>query len=174
MHYLFRKKVEENGEKRTLVREFDVDFNSLPGEALHYLLDYGFKQSVADSYASATTAAEFESAIEERVQRILDGTMSSRSRETDSLKLEMRKIGHAAVSGALKKKGIKLNSVTAEKMRELVSDYIEKNFERVEEEAKRRLAALETEDDILAGVDVGALTVNQESEGEAAPEENQE
>ena len=47
----------------------------LPLAALEYLITYGVKQSLADSYASAKTDAEIEAAFQSRLAKIIAGEM---------------------------------------------------------------------------------------------------
>lgn len=130
--------------------------------AAAYIWDYGLRQSLSDSYASAKNVAEFEAMLDKRWTAIQQGTVGTFSRETDPLEAEINRLARVAVTNAIRAKNIKIASVSKEQWQKLLANYITANRERLEGEAKANLAAAKN---AAGDVDLSILTPE---EGEAA------
>jgi hypothetical protein len=80
--------------ERALPDDFTAQYDKL-SKRMKYLVDYGWKQSTADSFASAKNAAEFEGKLNARIDKILSGEMVIRdgvTRTTDPVEKEVNRI----------------------------------------------------------------------------------
>lgn len=64
-----------NMESDVIVAGVEIDGQTVGENTIQYLLAYGLKQSLADSYASAKTDAEIEAAFATRLAKIIAGEM---------------------------------------------------------------------------------------------------
>lgn len=151
-------------------QEYAVQVESLPPQAIAYLLQYGFAQSLQDSIAGLAkattedwnarrTAAEaggltFDERLEDtvfsaingqllkRLDAIVAGTIGTRtaSAPRDPYAAECRKIAREMLTGALRAKGIAMPKDKA-KVEELLANIQEKYSARINAEARTRLEA---------------------------------
>lgn len=80
--------------ERELPEDFLNQYEKL-SKRMKYLVDYGWKQSTADSFASAKNAEEFEGKLNARIDKILAGEMVIRdggTRTTDPVEKEIKRL----------------------------------------------------------------------------------
>lgn len=88
-----------------------INGKPLSHAAVAYLIGYGFKQSLSDSYAGAKSEAEFTAAIESRIANIIAGKLvptfdgSSRGARVDNVTAMARTLAANAIESALAAKG---------------------------------------------------------------------
>ncbi len=89
------RKWEKKGDERELVWEetlakhhFQPD--TLPQASVAFALEYGLRQLLADSYARATTGAQARKLFQERLARLLDGTLATRANADPKKKVEAK------------------------------------------------------------------------------------
>lgn len=112
----------------------------LPEASAEYIFHYGWKQSLSDSFASAKTAAEFESQLGKRWEAIQSGKVGIRTRgPADPFEAECLAISRKIVAARIKAKNLK---VEKEQLIALVLKYREEHAEEVETEAQANLDKL--------------------------------
>lgn len=129
---------------------------ALGAASIGYLVAYGAKQSLADSYASAKDQAEFDAFLDKRLAKILAGTMSIREAGTpsDPFESEVIKLAKARLSAIAAKKGAKLPKVDSDEYKALLAKVRNgKSKDELEAKAREilatRAAVSELEDDDL-------------------------
>lgn len=130
---------------KTIPVEFDVA--ALPDSTIAYLLRYGAKQSLADSFAAAENAAEFEASLANRAKTFMDGTAGERTRIGDVFESTCLKIARERFNAAAKAKGIVISKLDPKVVKARVQELRKKTAESVEAEARRRLESVEVEED---------------------------
>lgn len=150
--------------------ETSIIVEELPPTALAYLLDYGAKQSLADSFASAKNEAEFEAQLAKRLDAIKAGTVGTRTRIADPTERVIREVALEEVERALRKAGHVVSKVEPAEIKRLVGLHVGKNRDRLAEEAKRRIEAI-----VDIEVDLSpAPKAEPEAQPEAQPEPSPE
>lgn len=124
--------------------------------SVDYLLTYGLKQSLSDSYASAKDQAEFDAMLSKRLKKIIEGTMSIREAgsPTDPFESTVIRFAKARLSAIAKKQGKKLPKVDSDEYRNLLDKVRNgKAKDELELKARKHLAELaevaELDDDEL-------------------------
>lgn len=130
-----------------------LDGQPLNEAGLRYVITYGLKQSLADSYASAKTPAEFDAFLSKRIERIIAGTITVRQNgASDPFEAECLRIATAQVIAIAAKAGVALPKRASDEFKALVAR--RRNgaaSEAIEAEARRRLdevAAIDIEEDV--------------------------
>ena len=122
---------------------------TLPESAVTYLLTYGLKQSLADSYASAEKPDEFGAMLDKRLKKLVDGEMTFREggSPVDPFESECIRIAIGKLRAIAAKQGKTLPKASDEKFKALVAKVRNgKDKAAIEKEAKRRLAEVESVD----------------------------
>lgn len=124
--------------------DFQAQYDRLP-KRMQYLVDYGLKQSTADSFASAKTPAEFEGKLNARIDKILKGEMVIRdgiSRTTDPVEKEIKRIlEDRELAWHRQRKAAGKPKASAELVETWYNQQVEKRGEEDRAEAERRVAA---------------------------------
>lgn len=133
--------------------------------ATQYLVDYGWKQSLSDSFAGAKNAEEFEGKLRKRFDSIIAGTVRTAGTGTarvkrNSLEAEIFRLASSFIDGAIKRKNFK---VTKERRIELIAEYSTKHLDELTltaEDNLEKVAALATEssdslDELFAEIPTG-------------------
>lgn len=121
-----------------------LDGKPLPVASVEYLITYGAKQSLADSYASATTQAEFDTMLYKRIKKIQDGTMAMRepAATIDPFEAECIKISKARLALLARKQEKKLPKVASPEYAALLEKVRNgKGKAEIEALARKNLAA---------------------------------
>lgn len=111
---------------------------------IQYLIDYGWKQSLSDSYAAAKNGEEFEGKLKARYDAILAGTVRSPGTGTakgprlSPVEREMLRIATDFIDAILVKRPQK---VAKEDRKVYIDLYLEKNKVEIEEKAKAHIEA---------------------------------
>jgi hypothetical protein len=124
--------------------EVTLDGKKLPAASVEYLLTYGAKQSLADSYSSATDQKDFDAMLGKRFDAIIDGKMTFREGGSpiDPFEAECLKLAKVRLVAAANKQGKKLPKVSTEKYKALLAAVRNgKAKDKIESEAKRNIAA---------------------------------
>lgn len=80
----------------TFSRELtESELDMIRENSADYVFNYGLRQSLSDSVASATTRAEAEASFAKRLEKLMDGTMSERDGGMSPLEREMLNIAEA-------------------------------------------------------------------------------
>lgn len=130
-------------------RDVAIDIDELPEASLRFLITYGLKQKLADSYAGAKDANEVEARLDTVLGKIAEGTLAERTRASgDAVEREMVKIAREMLANALKAQGKTADKETAAR---LVEQLLDKKRDAIRAEAERRLAAQSIDlDDLFA------------------------
>lgn len=125
--------------------EVTLDGKKLPAASVEYLLTYGAKQSLADSYSSATDQKDFDAMLGKRFDSILAGKMTFREgggAPADPFEAECVKLAKVRLVAAANKQGKKLPKVSTEKYKALLAAVRNgKAKDKIEAEAKRNIAS---------------------------------
>lgn len=105
----------------------------LPGEAVAYLVAYGLKQSLADSYAAAKTPKEIADAFHARLTKIIDGEMTIGAGGGRALS-PVEKTARNMADIFARSKGMKPKAA---------ADWAKANWEKFRDAAQTQLAAME-------------------------------
>lgn len=120
----------------------ELDPAKLPASTISYLLSYGFKQCLADSYAGAEDQTEAEALLSKKLKALVEGTAQERASPVrDPFAAMVKTIATELVNRALKKKGVK--KVEKDAFAKLVADCIESHKTAIEAEATKRLEAVD-------------------------------
>lgn len=126
--------------KHGFSRTVEMDLNDLPAVSIKFLLNYGLKQKLADSYAGAKTAPEVEAALDKILAKLHEGTLAERTRlGGDAATREARKIAGERVDAAARAKGLKLEKSQRDELVERLLNHPIKG-EPIWAEARRRVA----------------------------------
>lgn len=134
----------------------EIDFDQLPEASKRYLVAYGLRQSLSDSFASAKDAAEFEAMLDKRVTSLLEGTVGMRGGSGDPVAREAKRLAEIEVKGALRKANVTISKVDKTKLAAAIAAHLKGNEERLKKEAKANLDAMAAQ---ATGVDLAALGI---------------
>lgn len=137
-------------------RIVEIAFDELPEKSKQYLVNYGLRQSLSDSFASAKDAAEFEALLDKRVTSLLEGTVGMRGGSGDPVTREAKRLAEIEVKGALRKANVTISKVDPEKLKAALAAHLEANADRLKKEAKTNLDAMAQQ---AVGVDLAALGI---------------
>lgn len=152
--------------------DFDCEFISIegrdvPAESIKYLIGYGIKQTLADSYAQLVTKDKAREAFDKKLDGIFEGmTFNENGNRGDPVAVEMRKLAEIAILGS-KTRGawIKANGENAEKLLNArIKKVLESNADKL------RARATELVEQRRAVADMGLDLSDDESEGEQPAE----
>lgn len=125
-------------------KTYEVDTETLKPDAIEYLLQYGFAQSLQDSIAGLAKRVEAENGD---VDQAIDGQLNKRLDAIVAGTIGVRSIGEArdplkAVANGMVRKALsaKKLKVDKDKFAELVSKLLETNREKVQAEYDRQKA----------------------------------
>lgn len=147
------------GEAEVTVSNGNGGYATLPPASVVYLVTYGLKQSLADSFASAKTQDEFDGMLSKRIKKLMEGTMSFRegTGPVDPFESECIRIATAKLRAAAKTAGKTLPKATEPKFKELVAAIRNgKRKDEIEKEARRRLKETEAVD-VADDIDLSGL-----------------
>lgn len=155
-----------------------LDGKTLGAASIGYLVAYGAKQSLADSYASAKDQSEFDAFLSKRLTKILEGTMSIREagEARDPFESEVIKLAKARLDAIAKKQGKSLPKRDSEEYKSLLGK-VRNGKAKDELEAKarailaERASVSELDDDDL---DLSGVGVDVESDSAEASESVEE
>lgn len=138
-----------------------ITITDIPAAGIAYLLQYGFAKSLQDSVAgmkkalseekgedgeSKYTGEEIEAALaaamQERVTRILEGTIGTRTAgvpKATPFEARVTKVAKAMLKAAAANAKKVLPKADSEEYAALLSGFTTKHRERIEEEAKRQM-----------------------------------
>lgn len=141
--------------------DFSITITDIPASGIYYLLQYGFAKSVQDSVAGMKkklteekgedgepkfTADEVEAQLreaqQERITRILEGTIGTRTAgapRATPFEAMVTKVAKAMLKAAAAKIKKVLPKADSEEYEALLAGFTAKHKERIEEEAKRRM-----------------------------------
>lgn len=132
--------------------EFTLDPNTLPGEAIAYLLQYGFAQSLQDCVAGRAKKVRDEGGSEEnvvsdeigtmqkRLDAIIAGSVNSGTRgPRDPFGSMVAKVAKEFLAAYARSKGKKLPKAGTDEMKELLAKFTTAKKAEIEAEAKLRL-----------------------------------
>lgn len=114
---------------------------------ISYLLQYGLKQALSDSYASAKTKEEVEGLFNKRLDKIFEGGVIIRQQDGKSLE---RTIAREMILQACRAKG--KAAPKGDLMKKLIEDMLLTRRDKIEEEVLRRKESVQdiNLDDLLA------------------------
>lgn len=140
----------------TFHREADIDLDPTSFKAVKlsvngaplapnvvaYLTAFGFKQVLANSYASAKKEAEWTAAFDKRLDKLLEGRGDWEGvfTGTNAFESECRKIAIARLVALAAKKGRALPKRDSDKFKELLSNVMTAQAESIEAEARKRIS----------------------------------
>jgi hypothetical protein len=82
----------------SLTVSIDGDEYEVDRDGFKYIVAYGLRQALTDSYSAETTRAKARKAVEARLEKIVNGEMAlDGSRGSDPVKTEMRKLAIALI-----------------------------------------------------------------------------
>src|SRR5215510_8596974 len=100
----------EDEEFRSLEWSFEdgqLLINGEPAEGLEYLIGYGLKQSLADSWSGHSKDKAYDKAgdaYDKRLTAIIEGTIESGTRASNPIAVEVGRLARLAVEKAVKAK----------------------------------------------------------------------
>lgn len=125
--------------ERALPDDFQEEYDAL-SKRMQYLVDYGWKQSTADSFASAKDAAEFVGKLDARIDKILAGQMTIRdgiTRTTDPVEKEVKRIIDEALAQWHRERKAAGKKKASEELVEMWLDqFVEKRGEEIRLQAE--------------------------------------
>lgn len=89
--------------------KFETDFDTLPQVTREYVINYGWRQCIADAAASAKTTGEAKGMCEKRFDNLLKGVIRA-ERESDPVAREARRIAFEMTNKWAKANGIVLTA----------------------------------------------------------------
>lgn len=116
----------------------------LPTASIEYLLSYGLKQCLADSYSSAKDQAEFDAMLGKRIDKLIAGTMSIRESASpvDPFEAEVIRLAKIRLAAIAKKQGKTLPKVATDEYKTLLDRVRNgKAKDELETTAKKNLKA---------------------------------
>lgn len=126
-----------------------IDGTAVKVETIDYLLAYGLKQSLSDSYASAKDQAEFDAMLFKRLTKILEGTMGIREAGAprDPFEAECIRLAKLRLAAIAKKQGKTLPKVASDAYKAMLETVRNgKARDKIESEARENLAAIDAID----------------------------
>lgn len=141
-----------------------LDGREVPADSIKYLIGYGIKQTLADSYSQPTTQDKCQVAYAKKLAGIFEGMVfNENGNRGDPVRGEMRELALAAILGG-KSRGawLKANGENAEKLLtakvnrvlELNADKLRARAESIIAERKAEAAALDLGEDDEPEVEV--------------------
>lgn len=86
---------------------YETDFAELPQVSQEYLVNYGFRQAIADACASAKTEGEAKGLCDKRFDNLLKGILRA-ERESDPVAREARRLAVEKTNAWAKANGVAL------------------------------------------------------------------
>ena len=144
-----------------------IDGMELPEASIQYLIGYGIKQTLADSYAQLVDADKISAAFASKLANIIEGAYEfdgENGNRGDPVRGEMRKLAEAAIlAGKSRTAWVKVNGENAEKLLTAkVNKVMEANADKLRARAEAIVAQRKLELDLDLGEDpLGIHTVSE-------------
>lgn len=109
-----------------LNRKESIDFAALPAASQTFVINYGLRQLLNDSFVSGETHEERVDLLDRKLSKLFEGTLHVReggSRESDPLAREITKLATAKTSEHFKKKGVKAANIDPEQWKVVLGKF---------------------------------------------------